>query len=92
MANYTRQYKLPSGVVTTDVDKYVDGWRAVAAPIEQAMQLVLTGFDPTLSFRSGNPNSIGGAQTVQLPFWFAEELSARLSAVPKRKLKKAVNA
>lgn len=80
MVNKTKYYGMPDRqTVTTDVDEYISAWRAIAAPIEKAFGLELTGFDPMFQFRRGNPQLISSCVFLDLPLWFANELSATLT-------------
>lgn len=80
MVNKTKYYGMPDRqTVTTDLDEYINAWRAVAAPIEKAFKMELTGFDPMFQFRRGNPQLITTCVFLDLPGWFAVELSDALT-------------
>lgn len=72
-------YRLPNYTDLVDnVDEYVAAWQGLAKPIEQALGLTLSGFDPDFSFTKGNPN--GMCTSVQLPMWFVRDLNTALGA------------
>jgi hypothetical protein len=72
-------YALPDyAKVTADIDEYISAWQGMAKPVETALNLTLSGFDPEFVFTKGNPNS-GNAITVSLPVWFVRDLSQSLT-------------
>lgn len=81
MANRKKFYPLPDyNTVTEDIDTYINAWRAMAKPVEQALGVTMQGFDPVFTFRKGNPQT-DQAATVSLPVWFVRDLSKQLSKV-----------
>ena len=82
MANRKKTYSLPDyQTVTDDIDAYSNAWRAMAKPVEQALGVTLEGFDPTFTFRKGNPQTELAAR-VSLPVWFVRDLSKQLQQKP----------
>lgn len=45
------EYRLPNGEWTTNPEKMAREWGKIYKPIEKALHLTATGFDPTISFR-----------------------------------------
>lgn len=78
MANRKKYYNMPDyQTVTEDVDQYAKAWQDIAAPVEQALGLSLTGFDPDFMFTKGSPQRDGAV--VSLPLWFVRDLSQKLN-------------
>jgi hypothetical protein len=78
MANRKKYYALPDyQTVTENIDTYLKAWRTMAEPVEQALGVTMTGFDPAVVFQKGNPQSSNVA-SVQLPVWFVRDLSNSL--------------
>lgn len=71
---------LPSRKRTRSVTRYVREWRAFVRPIEKALGLSVTAWDPSVSFRSRS-----GDRTIQLPAWFVAKLN---DALPRRAARK----
>lgn len=79
MANRKKFYALPDyQTVTEDVDQYAQAWQQIAAPVQQALGLSLTGFDPDFMFTKGNPQRSGAV--VSLPLWFVRDLANKLQS------------
>jgi hypothetical protein len=78
MANRKQYYPLPDYKnVTEDLDTYIEAWRLMALPVEKALNLKLTAYDPNFIFTKGNPQ--GESTSVILPVWLVRDLSAALS-------------
>lgn len=78
MSNKAKQYALPDYQSTTsDIDQYINAWRELARPVELALGLQLSGYDPEFNFRKGNPQGQGSTH-VTLPVWFVRDLSNTL--------------
>jgi len=74
-----QSYNLPDyKTVTNDLDTYIGAWRSMAKPIEEALGLELSAYDPTFVFVKGNPQT-AAVTTVNLPVWFVRDLSQALS-------------
>lgn len=58
-------YRCLDGTVTTSVKKYLKSWKDVIKPFEKEFDMICTGFDPTISFRTKSDN--GNWQSIQLP-------------------------
>jgi hypothetical protein len=43
------RYRLPLGVETTDVDAYIEAWRALGRPLADAVGGVLHSYDPNVA-------------------------------------------
>ena len=72
-------YRLPNYIDLVDtVDEYIEAWQTMAKPIEQAMGLTLSGFDPGFSFTKGNPNGV--STSIQLPVWFVRDFNIAIGA------------
>lgn len=75
-------YRLPDyTTLVYTIEEYCDAWQALAAPIEKAMGLTLSGFDPDFSFTKGNPNGV--SVNIQLPMWFVKDLNKTIGAQPQ---------
>lgn len=73
MANRKNYYNLPDyKTVTEDLDTYINAWREMAEPVEKALSLKLTGYDPNFIFTKGNPQ--GESTSVILPVWLVRDL------------------
>lgn len=59
-----REYRLPSGVWTTDTDKFSEAWDQLRKPLE-AMGFQIKGFDPGISMC----NAENGQGYFQLPIY-----------------------
>ena len=76
----TGPYRLPDyTTLVNDADKYCDAWQAMARPIEQALGLTLSGFDPDFMFTKGNPNGL--STSISLPVWFVRDLNEKLKVM-----------
>lgn len=67
--------RLPDGTTTNSDETYVEEWRGFAAPICEALDIVLYGFDPGLSFHTKGRYP----QSIDLPAWFCRRLHAVLT-------------
>ena len=71
-------YRLPDYVTLVDnVDEYCQAWQQLAKPVEEAMGLTLSGFDPDFSFTKGNPNGV--STYITLPLWFVRDFGQIIS-------------
>lgn len=75
----TGPYRLPDyTTLVNDADQYCNAWQNMAKPVEQAMGLTLTAFDPDFLFTKGNPN--GMPVSISLPLWFVRDLNKAIGA------------
>jgi hypothetical protein len=49
----SRQYKLPLGGQTNDVDEYVKAWTDLASPLAELLEMTVYGFDPAITLNTG---------------------------------------
>ena len=73
-----KQFTLPNGGATTDVELYSAAWKSPAKSIEDALGIQLMGFDPDYLFSKGNPQLM--TTTVKLPSWFVRDMDKALRA------------
>ncbi len=73
-----RIYKLPDGTTTLSPEKYVAAWRALAAPIERALECKVMAFDPGFLF------DLGGGRSLDLPADVVRKLGERLEDLELR--------
>lgn len=79
MTKRAQTYNLPDyTTTTTDIDQYINAWRALAEPVERELGMVLHGFDPEFQFRKGDPQRTNNV-VVSLPVWFVKDLSQALN-------------
>ena len=70
-------YRLPDYTSLVDnVEEYSAAWQSMAKPIEEALGITLSGFDPMFMFTKGNPNGV--STTITLPVWFVRDLNTAL--------------
>ncbi len=65
-------YKLPDSTTTLSPQKYGEAWRALAAPIERALECKVMAFDPGFLF------DLGGGRSLDLPADVVRKLGERL--------------
>lgn len=75
--NKRQHYRLPDGHATTNVELYARAWKKLAAPIERALDVVLTGFDPSMAFRAFGGKGL--QSSIQLELWVALRLYKALT-------------
>jgi len=68
------KYRLPGGVYTDSTELYAREWRTFAAPLEDALDADMSGFDPGITFlpRDGGPS-------LHLPAWAVAGINAALA-------------
>lgn len=69
-------YRKPDGTPTADTQEYIESWKNLAGPIEEATGWRLTSFDPLLSFVDTSTKHWWGC--VQITVAFAQALSKAL--------------
>jgi hypothetical protein len=71
-----KDYRLPSGRITTSFNAYAREWQKIAKPIEAATGFKLGGFDPGLLFHPPDlPNGGYHGNSVHLRVDFAIKLA-----------------
>lgn len=70
-----RVWRLPNDILTENIEEYLVAWHKLAAPIAEATNTELCGFNPDLVLREKTKH----ARTVSLPTWFAKSLSATIN-------------
>jgi hypothetical protein len=74
MTRKTQHFRMPDyKTLIADQDAYITAWQDMAKPVEEALGLTLTGFDPGFLFRKGNPNGV--STVIDLPVWFVRDLN-----------------
>lgn len=48
----SRQYRLPLGGETNDVDEYVKAWTDLADPLAELLEMTVYGFDPAITLNT----------------------------------------
>jgi len=71
---YKVRYRLPSGKITSNYEKYSSEWRKLAKPLEDAIGYELLGFDPGFIFSSPDMTNTFSCST-----YVARKISEALS-------------
>ena len=56
MSKEKRCYTCPDDTTTTSLKRYLKSWKDIITPFEQNFDMVCTGFDPTITFRTKEKN------------------------------------
>lgn len=67
-------YRCPDGTVVSDQVQYLKSWDNIIKPFEKELDMVCTGFDPSISFR---PND-NWNYSIQLPVDFVINVNNKI--------------
>lgn len=70
-------YKLPSGIRTRSVRRYLKEWRQITRAVERALDVRVYAFDPDLAVTNE-----GGTGYAEIPLWLENRIAAMEKVTP----------
>ena len=67
-----KEYRLPSGNYTSNLNYYIKAWKKVASPICKATGWKIVAFNPDFQFLSIED---GNQKTVSMPLWAVKHIN-----------------